>query len=428
MAHPPHTTPNAASTSPEGEDGDSRKAPRRINFTVKSLAALAPPSTGRVYTYDTLIRGLAVCITANDARTFYLYRWVNDRPERIKLGKVGEITIEQARRMAGEKLGQIAAGINPQRQKVETREEATFGELFTAYLEKYKKPLKPKSAKQDEYNYKLHLSHWKARRLSDITRADVVDLHRAKGAKHPYLANRLLSLISVMFNQANNVGIRFAGENPAEGVARFQEAKREKYLNATAMPKFFAALDSLRYKTTADFFRVALFTGQRRSNVQAMRWEQLDLDAGVWNIPDTKKNTPHTVPLVAEVVKVLEARRPEGAVSGWVFPSHSGAGHLVEPKTAWRAVLKAAGLEGYRVHDLRHTIASWQAAAGTSLQIIGKGLGHTQTRTTERYAHVENSPVREAMGRAVAGMMKAAKPKTKRKPKSQSGKGKQKPT
>ncbi len=392
--------------------GASRKAAKRINFTVKSLAALAPPSAGRVYVYDTLIRGLAVCITAKNARTYYLYRWVDGRPERIKLGKVGEITVDQARSSAGKKLGQIAAGINPQREKVEKREDPTFGELFTAFIEKYKKPLKPKSWEQDQDNYDLHLSHWKSRRLSDITRADVVDLHRTKGTKHPYLANRLLSLISVMFNQARNVGIDHRGENPAEGVARFQEAKREKYLNADAMPKFFAALDGLKSKTTADFLRVALFTGQRRANVQAMRWEQVDLKTGVWHIPDTKKNTPHTVPLVAEVVKILEDRRPDGAKSGWVFPSHSGTGHLVEPKKAWKSVLAAAGLEGYRVHDLRHTIASWQAAAGTSLQIIGKGLGHTQTKTTERYAHVENSPVREAMSRAVAGMMKAGKVRT----------------
>jgi integrase len=84
--------------------------------------------------------------------------------------------------------------------------------------------------------------------------------------------------------------------------------------------------------------------------VQAVRWEQVDLKARVWRIPDRKKNTPHTVPLVPEVVKLLEARKPDGADTGWLFPSHSGTGHLVEPKKAWKAVLKAAGLEGYRVH------------------------------------------------------------------------------
>ncbi|HVS69832.1 MAG TPA: Arm DNA-binding domain-containing protein [Phycisphaerae bacterium] len=125
--------------------GARRQPPKRINFTVKSLAALTSPTAGRVYVYDTLIRGLAVCITANNSRQFYLYRWVNGRPERIKLGKVGEITIDQARRTAGEKLGMIAAGINPQRQKLEAREEATFGDLFTAFIEKYKRSLKPKS-------------------------------------------------------------------------------------------------------------------------------------------------------------------------------------------------------------------------------------------------------------------------------------------
>jgi integrase len=393
----------------------SRPVSKRFNFSVRALACLAPPSTGRVYHYDTHEHtpGLCVCITANDTRTFYLYRWVKGRPERVRLGLVGELTVDQARTIAKEKIGLIARGIDPQQAKQEARAEPTFGELFTAYLEKYKKPRRPKSWEQDQNNFDLHLAQWKSRRLSEITRENVMDLHTRIGKDHPYLANRLLALLSVMFNQARNVGIVHTGENPAEGVQRFEEREREKYLAPDAMPKFFAALDELNTKVTADFFRMALFTGQRRANIQAMRWDQVDLNRGLWTIPDTKANRAHTVPLVDEAVKVLQDRR-KATEGPWVFPSPlSDTGHLVEPKKAWKAVLNAAGLNGYRIHDLRHTLASWQAAAGTSLHIIGKGLGHSQASTTRRYAHVGNSPIREAMGSAVKGMMAAAKVKKK---------------
>ncbi len=382
---------------------------RRFKFTVKAIAAEPAPHIGRVYHYDTLIRGLALCITASDKRTFYLYRWVNGRPERIRLATIGDITIDQARRMAAEKNGLIAQGVNPQRQKIEARTEATFGELFTAYLEQYKKPRRPKSAPQDEANYNLHLSHWKNRKLSEITHAAVSSLHTKIGAKHPYLANRLMALISSMFNRARSLGVsivRAAGEapNPAEGIERFKEEKREKYLNPDAVSLFFQNLSALRYKTTADFFRFALFTGQRRGNIQTMRWEHVS--EGVWRMPDTKANRSHTVPLTQEALAVLAERKAADGESPWVFPSpRSASGHIVEPKGAWQALMKKSGLEGYRVHDLRHTLASWMAAGGTSLLLIGKGLGHSQPATTARYAHVATDPVKAVMAAATAAMM-----------------------
>jgi len=385
----------------------------RIKFSVKALEGISPHSAKKIYAYDTDVRGLVLEVTPNGNKTFQLYRWAFGRPMRIKLGLFGEISIDAVRRMAAEKIAMIAQGQNPQLAKQEARAEPTFGELFAAYIEKYKKPRRPKSWEQDQNNYDLHLAGWKARRLSEVTRDAVAALSAKVGAKHPYLANRLLALISTMFNQIHNIGIAYDGPNPAKGVQKWPEQKREKYIAPDAMPKFFAALDELRDEATADFFRIALFTGQRRANVQGMRWDQIDLDRGLWVIPDTKANRPHTVPLVAEAVAVL--RRLRKATDGpWVFPSpFSESGHIVEPKKAWKAVLTKAGLTGLRLHDLRHTLASWQAAAGTSLAIIGKGLGHTQVSTTQRYAHLDSDPVREAMSRAIKGMTDAGNKKKK---------------
>lgn len=417
----PTAPPSPPTTSPQAT-ASPRQQPRRINFTVKAIEALPAPRAGRVYYHDSLVRGLCLCVTPTGAKIFYLYRWVDAKPVKIRIARFGEVPIERVRAMAGEKIGLIVQGINPQEQKIRARHEPTFGELFTAYLEKYKRPRRPKSAPQDQDNYDTHLSQWAERKLSEITRADVVALHNEIGEQHPYAANRILSLISVMYNQRSNVGISDTNPrtclpipNPTIGIHRFPEAKREKYLSPEMMAPFFTELGKLRYQTTADFFRIALFTGIRRSNIQEMRWEHVDLERGIWNIPDTKANRPQTVVLTEEALKVLRDRQKSAGASLWVFPSSkSETGHLVEPKTAWKCLMDRAGLAGFRIHDLRHTLASWMAAGGTSLVIIGKGLGHTQTSTTARYAHVDTNPIKAAMSVATAAIAKAAKKRPKK--------------
>ena len=124
----------------------------RIKFSVKALEGISPHSAKKIYAYDTEVRGLVLEVTPNGNKTFQLYRWAFGRPMRIKLGLFGEISIDAVRRMAAEKIAMIAQGQNPQLAKQEARAEPTFGELFAAYIEKYKKPRRPKSWEQDQNN------------------------------------------------------------------------------------------------------------------------------------------------------------------------------------------------------------------------------------------------------------------------------------
>src|SRR5262249_44116161 len=154
-----------------------------------------------------------------------------------------------------------------------------------------------------------------------------------------------------------------------------------------------------------------LWTGARRGNVQRMRWQQLDLDRAVWKIPGEQFKTrkPLDVALCPEALEILKRRRREVA-GEWVFPSHGASGHLIEPKGGWDRLRERSGLADLRIHDLRHTLASWQAANGASLHIIGKSLGHARAETTRRYSHLDLDPIRasvEAAARAIADAGKA---------------------
>src|SRR5262249_52645918 len=154
------------------------------------------------------------------------------------------------------------------------------------------------------------------------------------------------------------------------------------------LPKFFAALAEEPNTLIRDFILIAILTGARRSNVQAMAWDDVNLVGGTWTIPQTKTGDPLTVHLPPPAGKILTTRFANRDSSPFVFPGWGKTGHLMEPKTAWKNILDRAGINDLRVHDLRRTLGSWQAAGGASLPIIGKSLGHKNQRTTQIYARL----------------------------------------
>ncbi|MOA36463.1 site-specific tyrosine recombinase XerC [compost metagenome] len=149
-----------------------------------------------------------------------------------------------------------------------------------------------------------------------------------------------------------------------------------------------------------------------------MRWEQLDLATGCWTIPSShhKNKRIHTVPLPPAAIEII--RRRIGVSPEWVFPSSvSKTGHMESVRGPWKQALKALAAElsmdsapDLRIHDLRHTTASWLVAQGVSLPMVGRVLGHASTQTTARYAHLATDPVREVLNQAAAAMSKIVNP------------------
>jgi integrase len=339
-------------------------------------------------------------------------RKVEGRTEFIRLGAYPDLTIEQARNRAQAVNGEIARGINPAEQRREKHREWTLGELWADYLEHHARVHK-RSWRTDELRFK-YLLPWANRKLSSIKRSEVKSLHARLGQDHGhYAANRLLALLRHMLNYVmRERGVKLY-ENPALGVKPFREEKRERWLAAEELPAFFRAVAEEPNTDIRDYVTLSLLTGARKSNVLSMQWEEVDLGRAVWAIPGVKFKTgkPLVIPLAVQAVEILEARKRAYGHTGFVFPSIGKTGHLVEPKAGWARLLKRAGLENLRLHDLRHTLASWQVAQGVSLAIIGKGLGHNSTATTARYSHLAVDPVRDAMNKTVAAMLTAGKVK-----------------
>ena len=381
---------------------------QRISFTKQRIEALPLPTGQRTYHYDDKTEGLCLCVTPAGAKTFYLYKWLEGRPVRIPLGKFPTISVENARDACRKLLGEHASGVDIQVARQAARHEHTIKGLWEHWLEHAQ--AHKRTWKEDERKYNAFLKAWAGRKLSAIHKSDVQALHTRVGKSNgPYLANRLLDLLGAMYNKARDIG--YTGDNPAKGIKKFREEKRDRFLQGDELPAFFKALASEPNDLLRDFFLVALLTGARRANVQAMRWDDLDLDRGSWRIPGSEAKAGETIvlPLVAPALAILAARYKARKPSPWVFPSWGATGHLVEPKGAWKRICKKAGLVDVRIHDLRRSLGSWQAMGGASLPIIGKSLGHTQIKTTAIYARLSMDPVRSSVGAATTAILEAGK-------------------
>jgi integrase len=210
-----------------------------------------------------------------------------------------------------------------------------------------------------------------------------------------------------MYNRAKT-DWGWTGTNPADRVRAFKEKPRARFMDGDELPAFFKSLAIEPNRVIRDFFLIALLTGARRSNVQAMAWPQINWNRATWTVPaeQSKNGEELGIVLVPMAMRILETRNAS-TKSEFVFPGVGKTGHLVEPKSAWRRILKRADIGDLRLHDLRRTLGSWQAATGASLQVIGKSLGHESLESTKVYSRLKLDSVRESVEKATNAMMLA---------------------
>ena len=283
----------------------------------------------------------------------------------------------------------------------------TIKGLFDKYLERYAKVHK-KSWQEDANQFRRYLKDWENRRLSSVRKSHIQKLHAEVGInKGHYAANRLLALLHTMFNRAIDWG--WDNPNPAHGIKKFKEKSRDRFIQADELPKFFAALSEEPSIIVRDYILLSLLTGARRSNVLAMRWDEINFNRTTWTIPLTKTGESHTVPLVPAAIDLLKSRQKNNTNDNpSVFPGTGTSGHLVETKKPWKKILAKAGIKNLRIHDLRRSLGSWQAATGANLSVIGKTLAHKNVSTTAIYARLNIDPIRESMNKATNAMFNAA--------------------
>jgi integrase len=375
-----------------------------FNFTKRSLDALPLPERGkRFYFYDTTVRGLELMVTEQGTKSFKLYRKFKDKPIRVTLGKYPQMSVENARREAQKTLNDLIQGKNPNEEKKKLRAETSFGELFSLFMERYSKKSK-KTWQSDQSTIPRFLGHWFKKKLSNITKQEIIILHeRIREENGLYQANRLLERIRCMFNKAIEWG--WYGVNPAQGIKKFKEKSRERFLHEDELPRFFESLEAESNDTIRDYIYVSLLTGARRANVLAMRWEDINIERREWLVPETKNGESLRIHLPEKVIEILMNRLNKYGQEQWVFEGPGKTGHLMEPKAGWKRILGRAEIKDLRIHDLRRTLGSWQAATGANSYMIGRSLGHKSQQSTAIYARLNLDPVRESVEKATQAML-----------------------
>jgi integrase len=389
---------------------------RKIKFTSHALSKLPRPERGKVRYFDTDLSGHCVRVTAQGAITFGIYKRVplTHRVIDVTIGKWPELSISDSRKIAQDKLYEIAKGINPNEVKRTVKADLTLGELYHSVRDHEFSTIK--TLKNYESIFRCHLEKWSTKRLSEITPFSVQTLHVRIGKEiGTHAANRALQLLRSLFSKAKVRG--FDKPNPAAGIRQFREKSRDRFVQPDEAKTLFDAVLKEENATMRDFLLLSILTGARRSNVLSMRWEDVDLKERIWKLRETKNGEPQIIPLVPYAVAILSKRT--GNSSPWVLDSPlSRSGHLEEVKSGWKRVLTRAGLKDLRLHDLRRTFGSWQAISGSSLHVIGKSLNHKSYEATQIYARLNIDPIRESVERATDSLLVAAGVSNKKPPAS----------
>jgi integrase len=361
-------------------------------------AALA--QTKDRYLWDDQLRGFGLKITPTGNKIYliqYNLHGRNGRTSRVKVGPHGVLTAEQARTEAKKLLGDVAARRDPAESRAKAKAQRTLGSAVALFLDEYvDAKLKPSTAEEYRRLMRLHLAErLRSRPLGAIARADIATLH-LKLRDKPYQANRLLAVLSKFFNWAKMQDLRSDASNPCRHIKKYRERKRERFLTECELGRLGQALVNAETEGLASPWVIAaiwllILTGARHSEIRKLLWSEVDLSRRRLRLRESKTNEK-TIYLSDAAVEIL-ASIPRLDDNPHVICGEKIGACLVNLQKPWRRIRQMADLDDVRIHDLRHSFASFAAARGHSLQAIGALLGHAQTSTTARYAHLTENGV-----------------------------------
>lgn len=378
----------------------------------KSTVERAETREKPYFLFDDQLPGFCARIAPNGKRHYYLQYMKHKKVKRLMMGLHGILTAEAARDKAIAMLAKINAGADPVEEKIQKKLEPTVTELSEKYMKEHVTPhCKPSTAAgYRRYLDKHILPTLGNMKVADVTRTDIAEFHHSL-QEMPYEANRCLEVISKMFNLAELWGFRPDGSNPRKHLTKFQESKREKYLTNEEAKKLGGVLTGIKNDkdenpVAAYCIELLLYTGCRLGEIQTLKWEYIDRDDFCLRLPDSKTGARivYVGQNVMDLLKEIETRTERPAGNPYVLWGAKEGSHIKDVQKPWRRFRKLAGLDGMRIHDLRHSFASHAVSQGMSLPMIGKLLGHTQVQTTARYAHLMADPVREAAGKVAQGI------------------------
>ncbi len=379
-----------------------------MKLTKRSVEAISP-ETRELIIFDDEVKGFGLRVWPSGKKTYLVQYRSGGRTRRVKIGRHGILTAEQARKRAKELLGAVAHGQNPAQEIHDHRRSVTVATMCERfYRDHVLEHCKPNT--QREYRRSIDLFINPAIgpfKVVDVTRADMAQLHHQMRLK-PYQANRTLGVLSKLFNLCEVWGLRPDGSNPCRHIKKFPERKRETFLSTEELTRLGQALNEAGADGSESPYAIAaiqllILTGCRLREIQTLKWSYIS--DGYIKLPDSKTG-PRRIPLPEEAAKVLAAlpRLPDNE---YVIAGHVPGQHATDIQPPWQRIRKKASLEHVRIHDLRHTYASNAVMQGVNIVVVGRLLGHTQIQTTMRYAHLADKPVRDAAAQVAGSLGKA---------------------
>jgi integrase len=371
---------------------------RLTDTSVKSIKA---PAEGRDEHPDDLVTGLRLRVGTSGRKAWIVRTRAGGKPINKTLGSYPIMTLGTARDEARKLLLEIQTSGAP-------RTNRTFGELVAHWIENVAKP-RNRSWHDQQRRLDIHvLPHWRNRNLDTIRRGDVRDLiDRIDGDIVP---NRVLTLVRTIFRYA--MSRDWLDASPAEAIERpKEEAPRDRFLDMDEVKRVYTAADLLGYPF-GGFIKALFLTGQRRTEVAGMRWDDIDLEEGRWTLAgaDNKSARMHLVPLSPAMVAVLSAA-PRLGEYVWTNDGRSHVSGYAKAKTRLDGFLEAQGraLDPWRLHDVRRTVATHMVRLGVTETIVGRVLNHAPQGVTARtYAlHSYEPEKRSALTRWAAEIERA---------------------
>ncbi|MDH4746212.1 site-specific integrase [Sphingomonas sp. CBMAI 2297] len=364
-------------------------------ITKRSVDAAAPADK-EFFLWDEELKGFGLRVYPSGRKMYLAQFRASGRLRRVNIGLHGALTPDLARTEAMKHLSQVRLGADPAGERDRRKVSPTMKEFGERFLREHV-AVHCKPTTEAEYRRSIELfinpklgSH----RIIDITRTDVVELHQSM-KETPYQANRTLGVLSIMFTVAHTWGVRTDGINPCWKVKRYKETKRERYLTPDELARLGKVLRETNSEhEAASCIQLLLLTGCRLSEIQKLKWEYVDLDAGLLRLPDSKSGAK-LVAIGHAAVEVFKTI-PKVKKNPYVITGLVEGRHLTDMQKPWQRLRKRAGLDDLRIHDLRHSFASDALFLGEDLPMIGKLLGHTQVQTTARYAHLKTDPIKAA--------------------------------
>lgn len=362
--------------------------------------------------YDTAISGFVLEMRASGGKTYYLrYRDTHGKQRQYRIGDAKSITFEQARTAAQTMRARVVLGDDPAEERAILRRVPTLEELAQERYLPFVKGYKRSWDADDSFLRNHVLPQLGKQHLDEITRQDIIAFHHAQRAKGyaPATANRFIILLRYMYNLAKKWEIPGSEKNPASGIPLFEENnKRERYLTTEETQRLIKEIRASDNPQLQHIVPLLLLTGCRKRELLDARWEHFDLPRRLWRIPISKSGKARHVPLSDGVLRMLE-QVPRFADCPYVVPNPKTKQPYVSIYYSWNTARTDAGMPELRMHDLRHSFASFLINSGRSLYEVQSILGHTQLKTTQRYSHLSQTTLLDAADSAVeaAGLTSA---------------------